>query len=54
MFRKLLFFFFFFLTSFCFAQRYELNKKDTSEVHWINGKKFYEIKVEKGETEYSI
>jgi LysM repeat protein len=36
------------------AQRYELNKKDTSEVQWIKGSKFYVYKVEKGETIYSI
>jgi LysM repeat protein len=36
------------------AQRYELNKKDTAEVQWIKGNKFYVYKVEKGETIYSI
>jgi LysM repeat protein len=36
------------------AQRYELNKKDTSDVQWIKGNKFYVYKVEKGETIYSI
>jgi len=36
------------------AQRYELNKKDTSQVQWIKGNKFYVYKVEKGETIYSI
>ena len=36
------------------AQRTELNKKDTSQVQWIKGNKFYVYKVEKGETVYSI
>src|SRR6187551_2836546 len=36
------------------AQRYELNKKDTSDVQWIKGNKFYVYKVEKGETIFSI
>jgi hypothetical protein len=36
------------------AQRYELNKKDTAQVQWIKGNKFYVYKVEKGETIYSI
>src|SRR5690349_15877771 len=36
------------------AQRYELNKKDTSDVQWIKGNKYYVYKVEKGETVYSI
>ena len=36
------------------AQRHELNKKDTSQVQWIKGNKFYVYKVEKGETIYSI
>ena len=36
------------------AQRYELNKKDTSEVQWIKGHKYYVYKVEKGETVFSI
>src|SRR4051812_49433189 len=36
------------------AQRYELNKKDTSQVKWVSGKKFYEIKADKSETIYSI
>src|SRR5438046_2851966 len=36
------------------AQRTELSKKDTSEVQWIKGSKYYVYKVEKGETIYSI
>ncbi len=45
------------LTSFSFftyGQRYELNKKDTSEVKWVEGKKFYILKVDKKETMYSL
>ena len=37
-----------------FAQDYVLDKRDTSEVRFINKKKFYIYKVEKGETVYSI
>jgi LysM repeat protein len=36
------------------AQDYTLDKKDTSEVRFINKKKFYIYKVEKGETIYSL
>src|SRR5688572_17234128 len=36
------------------AQDYTLDKKDTSEVRFINKKKFYIYKVEKGETLYSL
>src|SRR6186713_2188913 len=36
------------------AQEYTLSKKDTSEVRFINKKKFYIYKVEKGETLYSL
>jgi hypothetical protein len=36
------------------AQRYELNKKDTSEIQWIKGIKYYVYKVEKSETIFSI
>src|SRR5512144_176541 len=51
---------FFLLVFFCLAmhparaQEYTLNKKDTSEVRYINKKKFYIYKVEKGETVYSL
>src|SRR5258708_7556584 len=37
-----------------FSQDYTLSKKDTSEVKWMNGRKFYEIKAAKSETLYSI
>jgi len=37
-----------------FGQQYILDKKDTAEVRFINKKKFYLYKVEKGETIYSI
>src|SRR5688572_23915035 len=36
------------------AQDYVLDKKDTSEVRYINKKKFFIYKVEKGETLYSL
>src|SRR5436190_3181076 len=50
----------FILVFFCFAmtavqgQEYTLTKKDTSEVRYINKKKFYIYKVDKGETFYSL
>ncbi|MEO8087733.1 MAG: LysM peptidoglycan-binding domain-containing protein [Bacteroidota bacterium] len=51
-------FFLLLLFSFCVistdAQRAELNKKDTAQVQWIKGVKYYVYKVEKGETIYSI
>ena len=34
-------------TDYAAAQRYELNKKDTAEVQWIKGNKFYLYKVER-------
>lgn len=36
------------------GQRTELSRKDTAEVQWIDGAKYYVYKVEKGETIYSI
>lgn len=39
---------------FAFSQQYTLEKKDTAEVRFINNKRFYIYKVEKGETLYSI
>ena len=36
------------------AQQYELSRKDTGQVQWIKGVKYYLYKVEKGETLYSI
>lgn len=44
----------FLLPVWSFAQRTALNKRDTSEVQWIKGSKFYVYQVEKGETVYSI
>src|SRR6185503_4713315 len=48
------FLFLFLLGHLADAQRVELNKKDTAEVVWMTGKKFYSYKVEKGETLFSI
>jgi ABC-type branched-subunit amino acid transport system substrate-binding protein len=36
------------------AQDYQLSKKDTSDIRFINTRKFYFYKVDKGETLYSI
>ncbi len=51
------YFFLFVFSLFClsaYSQRYDLNKKDTSEVQWIKGRKFYVYKVEKSETIFTI
>jgi LysM repeat protein len=37
-----------------FAQDYKLSKKDTSDVQYLDGKKYYILKVEKSETLYGI
>jgi hypothetical protein len=36
------------------AQQYQLSKKDTNEVRFVNSRKFWIYKVEKGETLFSI
>ncbi len=53
--QKLFFTFLFFLfATASFAQRDELVRKDTMQVQWIKGSKFYLYKVSKGETVYSL
>ncbi len=37
-----------------YAQQYKLSKKDTSDVRFVNSRKFWIYKVEKGETLFSI
>src|SRR6185436_8514197 len=50
----LLFAFIFHLSSFSFGQDYSLSSKDTSDVRYLNQRKFFIYKVDKGETLYSI
>jgi ABC-type branched-subunit amino acid transport system substrate-binding protein len=38
----------------CVAQDYTLSKKDTSDIQFLDGKKYYVIKVDKSETLYGI
>ncbi len=40
--------------SHAFSQTYTISKSDTSEVRFVNARKFYFYKVEKGETMYSL
>jgi len=54
LFRLLLLVFPGFCSGSLYAQEYTLSKKDTAEVRFINKKKFYIYKVEKGETFYSL
>jgi len=46
--------FFFLLTGNLVAQQSQLSKKDTSEVRFLNSRKFWIYKVDKGETLFSI
>jgi LysM repeat protein len=46
--------FIFHLSFFAFAQDYSLSSKDTAEVRFLNQRKFFIYKVDKGETLYSI
>ncbi|HNQ61147.1 MAG TPA: LysM peptidoglycan-binding domain-containing protein [Bacteroidia bacterium] len=54
-FKKLILLFFIFIGSMqMHAQQYQLSKKDTSDVRFVNSRKFWIYKVEKGETLFSI
>lgn len=52
--KLVLFLIFSLCTTLSYAQRNDLNRKDTTQVQWIKGVKYYLYKVEKGETVYSI
>jgi hypothetical protein len=40
--------------NFSFAQNYTLSKKDTSDIQYLDGKKYFILKIDKNETLYSI